>query len=177
MNLFSSAGVAAGLLIGIIIVIILYKIVNTNHRAKTEYDERQQVIRGRGYMYGFYAFVIVECILLVLSIGEIPLPLSDFILHFCSIIIGCMVLCCYCIWKGAYWGINNNPKRYAIVFIALCILNAIPVIGAAAGGELIQDGRPGFAFVNLIVLIMFGVISVELIVKHIVDQRSATGEE
>ncbi len=177
MNIFKSTGVAVGLLVGLLIALVIFKVVNMNHRALTEYDERQKVIRGRGYMYGFYAIVIFECILLIFSAGEIPLPVSDFILHFCSIMIGAFVLCIYCIWKGAYWGINNNPKRYTAVFIALCLLNAIPVIGAATHGGLIRNGEPEFAVVNLVVLILFGVIAAELIIKRMVDQRSETGEE
>ena len=177
MNVFTASCIAAGLVFGLVIAVIILKLVNPNHRAKTEYDERQKVIRGRGYMYGFYTIVIFECIQVIFSAGKIPMPVSDFVLHFCSIMLGCLVLCVYCIWNGAYWGINNNPKRYMAVFAAVCLLNAIPVIGAATHGGLIRDGESVTPIVNLMVLIMFGVIAVELLIKQMVDRRAETGEE
>ena len=130
MNISASFGVAVGILVGIIIVIICLKLTNKNHKVKTEYDERQLIIRGRAYRYAFYTVIIYECCMLVLGIGEITLPIKDYMLHFGGICLGCVVLACYSIWNDVYWGLNNSPKRYIALFAATAALNMIPVIGS-----------------------------------------------
>ena len=60
MNVFKSAGFVIGIVIGLIACVVLFKISNTNHKSKTEYDERQQVIRGKAYRYAFYVLAVYE---------------------------------------------------------------------------------------------------------------------
>ena len=176
MNIMSSAGVTAGIFIGIFIVLLLFKLVNTNHKSRTEYDERQKEIRGIGYMYGFYTIVIYECVMLVLSIGGLQLPVEDFVLHFGGIMLGCTVLGSYCIWHGAYWGLNNNPKRYAVIIVILALLNAIPVFGSIKSGSFFENGRAGVPLVNVLVLIMLLFFAAELLLKHLADRSSEEKE-
>ena len=175
MNLSASFGVAIGMLVGLVIVVICLKLVNRNHRAKTEYDERQVIIRGRGYRYAFYSIVIYECCMLILGIGEISLPIKEYMLHFGGICLGCVVLACYSIWNDVYWGLNNSPKRYIVLFAATAVLNAIPVIGSVKGGTFIENGKFGTPFINVMVLVMLLILAVTLLVKYIADHRR--GEE
>lgn len=170
MNIFASTGVAVGILVGLIVAVIVVKFANTNHKFTTEYDERQKELRGRGYMFGFYAIVIYECVMLVLGIGKIPLPVDDYLIHFGGILTGVTVLCVYCIWKGIYFGLNNDRKRYAVVFVVITALNAVPVIRAAADGTLVKDGQFSLEFLNLMILVMVAVIGVTLLVRSAADR-------
>ena len=54
MNAVASYGMVFGLMIGLVIAVILLKFANKDHRFKTQYDERQESIKGRGYKYSFY---------------------------------------------------------------------------------------------------------------------------
>ena len=110
-NIFKSAGVAAGIVVGLIVAIALFAIANNNRKIKTEYDERQQKVRGDAYRYAFYTVIICEVILFILAFGEISLPVPAYVLHFAGMIAGVLVLSGYCIWKDAYWGLNNNRRR------------------------------------------------------------------
>jgi len=171
MNIYSSFGVVIGLIVGLIIAVICFKYANTNHKAKTEYDERQKVIRGQAYMYGFYTVLVFECLMLVISIGRLPLPVDEYILHFMGIILGCTVLAVYSIWHDVYWGLNNNRRRYSIVFIICAAINAIPVIASLRTGTLIVNSKPSSAFINLLVLIMLLILAIELLIKQIADKK------
>ena len=71
MNIFKSTGVAVGLMVGLMIAVIIFKVANTNHKAKTEYDERQKEIRGKAYMYAFYTVVALECVMMIVDIGGV----------------------------------------------------------------------------------------------------------
>ncbi len=176
MNIFRSAGFAVGLMIGLVLIVILFKLINKDHKLKTEYDERQKIIRGKAYMYSFYAIIAYEVVMILFDLAEVSFPLQGSILHFGAILFGCMVLACYSIWTGAYWGLNNDRKKYAVIFVILGIFNLVPVWAAYKSGELIQNGRLGTPFINLMVVIMMFVLGAEMIVKLIVDARTAEEE-
>lgn len=171
-NIYKSAGVAVGIVIGLIVAIALILIANNNRKFKTEYDERQLKVRGDAYRYAFYTVMIWEVILFVLAIGEFTLPLPDYVLHFAGLMVGIMVLSGYCIWRDAYWGLNNNRKRYGIILVLAGLLNAIPLLGV-----LTNSGDEPFPYVNLLVCVMLLVVGVELLVKHLLDKRAEDAED
>ena len=166
-----SAGFTVGLAVGIILVVLLLKFANTNHKKETEYGERQKAIRGRGYMFAFYTMMIYEAIMIFFGMSGVTLPVAPIAIHFTGIVLGGMVLASYCVWKDAYWGLNNNLKRYAVVFLATAALNAIPLISSVkSGGKLdLMDGP----ILNLICLVMLGVLGVEFLVKYLKDKDGA----
>ena len=176
MNMFRSAGMAVGLLVGLILVAVFFKIANRDHKAKTDYDERQKEIRGNGYRYAFYTLVIYDTVLIFMEVAEISLPVELYQLIFGGIVLAGMVLAGYTVWKGAYWGQNNNRRRYALVFLATGLLNAIPVIGAVKTGGLIRDGRFQSAMLNVICLVMLVCLGVLLLLREYLDKKEA-GEE
>ncbi len=172
MNIFKSLGVVIGMIIGLIICVVIFKYSNKDHKVKSEYDERQQEIRGKGYQRAFYTAMILEAVMLVLQIGNLPLPFEPYQAHAAVIFISCTVLCCYTVWKGAYWGLNNNRKRYFIILSAMLVLNAIPVIGAAAHGELLEDGKLAPAFINLLAFAMLIVIGIVMLLRNYLDKKA-----
>lgn len=175
MNVFKSAGVAVGLLVGLIIAVIIFKVVNTNHKVKTEYDERQREIRGKAYMYAFYTVLVCECVMMIIDIGGIKLPFESYLLHFASMLAGCIVLCCYSIWHDVYWGLNNDPRRYSVLFIFIILLNLIPIIGAVKSGTLMENGKFGLPFLNIMVIVMMAIIGIVFLAKNFADGQR--GEE
>ena len=116
--------------------------------------------------YAFYTVLICEVILFILAFGEFSLPVPEYVLHFAGILIGCLVLSGYCIWKDAYWGLNNNRKRYGIILVVAGLLNAIPLLGGLSHSDSFD-----FPYVNLMVCIMLLVVGLELLLKHMLDRR------
>ena len=168
-NILKSAGLAAGIAVGLIVAVALILIANNNRKIKTQYDERQLKVRGDAYRYGFYTVLVWEAILFVLSYGEFTYPVPEHVLHFAGIILGILVLSGYSIWKDAYWGLNNNRRRYGIILVAAGLLNALPLIGALRGGDV--------SYVNLMVCVMLLVVGIELLVKHVLDKRAESAED
>ena len=177
MKLEVSAGITTGLIVGLVIAFALLKIANTNHKMKTEYDERQQSIRGRGYMYAFYTLLFFEVVKMILSAGEVELPIEPYALDCIGLILGCTVLGTYCIWNDVYWGLNNNKKTYYIIFALCIIFNIIPIAGQAANGTLVEDGKIGLPILNIMVLFMIIVLGAELIIKKIIGDRNSEQED
>ena len=171
-NIYKSAGVTVGIVVGLIVAFVLILIANNNRKFKTDYDERQLKVRGDAYRYAFYTVMIWEVVLIVLAFGEITLPFPDYVLHFAGLIAGIIVLSGYCIWRDAYWGLNNNRKRYGIILVVAGLLNAIPLFGVLADME-----NNSFAYVNLLACVMLLVVGVELLLKHVLDKRAEDAED
>ena len=168
-NIFKSAGLAVGIAVGLVVAVVLILLANNNRKFKTQYDERQLKVRGDAYRYAFYTVLVWEAILFVLSYGEFTYPIPEHVLHFAGIILGVLVLSGYSIWKDAYWGLNNNRRRYGVILVVAGLLNALPLIGALRGGD--------FPYVNLLCCVMLLFVGIELLVKHLVDRRSDSGED
>lgn len=49
MSIAYLAGGLVGILIGLVLVAILIRYVRTDKKIKAKYDERQELIRGRGF--------------------------------------------------------------------------------------------------------------------------------
>ena len=107
--------------------------------------------------------------MMIIDIGGISFPFENYLLHFASILAGYIVLCCYSIWHDVYWGLNNDPRRYSLIFIFTGILNLIPIIGAVKSGTLMENGKFGLPFMNILVMIMLIAIGICFLVKHIAD--------
>lgn len=168
-------GVVAGIVVGLIIAIFVVKGFNKDGKFKTQYDEKQEIARGKGFKYALYCTLVYEAIMCILSIGDINLPLDNFSLHFLAIFIGIVVLETYCIFNDAFIGLNTNGKRYAIVCVFVAIIN---FLSAIAG--FVQNSKAGTniipsTFANLMVGIMFLLIGIEFVIKLIIDKKK--GEE
>ncbi len=166
MEVFKMAAFAIGLMVGLIVCVFIFKFANMDHRIKTEYDERQKALKGRGYMFGFYAMAIWEAVVSVaIGIGEVSFPMPEYALHVIGIFVGITVVCIYAIWTGAYWGLNNDKKRYAGVFILLLFINAYPVVM-----YFYSSIKVDFPYVNLVTSLMIIAIGVTAVVRAIVDK-------
>ena len=171
-NIYKSAGLAFGILVGLIIAVVLITVANKNKKFKTEYDERQLKVRGDAYRYAFYTVVIWEAVLFILAFGEFTLPVSAYILHYAGILAGIIVLSGYCIWKDAYWGLNNNRKSYGIILVIAGLLNAFPLFSRLTSPDLSD-----FPYINTLTCVMLLVVGIELLLKHMIDRRADKAED
>ena len=110
--------------------------------------------------------------MIVLAYGDFHLPVPDLALHFAGIIAGVIVLSTICIWKDAYWGLNNNRRSYGIILLVAGLFNAIPVVGRLSGAV-----SSDFPYVNLLCCVMLVVVGAELLLKQLADKRAESAEE
>jgi hypothetical protein len=164
-----------GIFVAIILSIVIMKFTNTDKKIKTQYDERQEIIRSRGYKYSFYAMLIIEVLFMCIKIADIKLPVNDFLLHLLAMLFGCLVLCVYSIWNDAYWGLNNDRKKYIIIYALVTLFNVAPIVAAFLEGDFRTEGWDALPITNIVVVIWLALIAAAALVKKIVDSRS--GEE
>ena len=169
-------GAAIGVAVGLIICVIVFKWFNKDHKVKTQYDEMQEKERGNAYKYAFWAALICEAVLAVISMGDVELPFSGVAVHFLVIFVSVIVQASYSIWHNAYRGMNTNTARFAVFAVIISIINFIPPVMAIAAGEFVVDGKLQTPFINLLCGLMFIIIGLEILIKRVVD-KTAPEEE
>ena len=168
-------GVLSGIVLGLILCIIIFRVCNKDNRLKSEYDERQLIARGKAYKAGFYTVVGYLACLTLFFMSEIAIPFTTPVLAFFGIALGVSVVAGYSIWKGAYWGLNNNRTRYAVVFVICAIINLGAGITAIVNGYALL-GFQG-PIINLICGIMLLVIGIASLVKNLINPEKDADEE
>ncbi len=158
-NYGRSVGMVIGVVIGLVLAVILLRYMNKNHKMRTEYDEMQKGIRNQGYKYAFYTVIIFEALLCLLT-GFITIPAEPIVIHFAPIFLGIVVQACYCIWKGAYVGLNTNIRRYMAVAVFATLINLLAFVMALKTGSLVKDGILQAPAVNLLCAVMFAVLGI-----------------
>ena len=167
-----SVGVASGIIVGLIICIFLIKYMNRDNKLKTEYDERQEAVRGKGYTFGFWGCMAGAALVMILDCGGFEIA-NRFVMDFFIIFVGLIVQVTYCIWNDGYYGINTNRKRFYIISIIAALCNLLSVIGNIKGGSFIVYGVLQDSGVNFLIVVLFIVIGVELIIKERIDHEES----
>ena len=167
-----SIGLAVGVLVGLIIALVLLRYMNRDHKARTEYDEMQKAIRNQGYMYAFYTVIIFEGLLCLVP-SFVRIPAEPIVVHFVPIFLGIAVQACYCIWKGAYVGLNTNLKRYMVIAVVASLINFLSFFMAWKSGSLVQGGVLQAPFVNLLCALLFAVLGVVGLLRLAADRKEA----
>lgn len=163
-------GILVGIVVGLILTVIFMKSINRDGKLKTEYDERQKEARGRGYMYGFFATIITNGLLMVLSIS-CDIEVLGISLYFIPILIGIIAQVTYCVFNDAYVGLNNNMTRFFVGMTFITAFNFFVGIKALTDGELIVDGKFQGAFVNILCGSIFLILIVEMLIKKLIDRN------
>lgn len=168
---------AIGVMCGLIIVVVGFRLLmkkfklSTDGDTKTKYDERQMIERGKGYRCAFFAYIIYNCIFLILDFGfDIQFAGMGMIM-ICGILVASATHVIYCIFHEAYWGLNNNVKNYLVILIIAAALNFVIGIGNLVSGEMMEGGVLSYSVINLIVAVFVAVILVALLIKWLRDKR------
>lgn len=163
-------GVIVGIFFGLCLAVLLLWVCNRKGQIRTQYDERQKLVRAGGYKIGFWVITIYECVLAILGIGEVVIPVEAPVLHFGGIICGITALGIYSVWKDAYWGLNNDKRRYTILFVVCGAINLLSGVMSIVDGRIMNDGMVSLPAMNLLCGLMILVLGIALGVKSLVSK-------
>ena len=173
MNIAKLLGFSIGIIVGIVLAIIIFMKANKNGKVKTEYDERQTLIRGLGYKYSFYGTIIAIAVIGLLEDMGITIPATPFVKQFIAIAIGLLIMITYCIFNDGYWGLNNDTYKYTIAFILIFASNLICTIASIVTGSMFEDGLLQVNGTNLICTVLFLILGIEVLIKKQLDKKEA----
>ena len=172
-----STSYGAGLAFGIVTALIVFALVWKFSRKslKGTFDERQELVRGRGYKYACFTMLgLLVLDLLIESLDAFEtLPVTRSLAIFIMILAGVMVYALYCIKNDSYFGVGTDTRTYRAVMWIVIVCNAISGFSGLREGA-IEDGKLAFGpCASLLFCLAFVIIMISISVK----QRSAAKEE
>ncbi|RVU70592.1 MULTISPECIES: hypothetical protein [Lactobacillus] len=99
---------ALGIIFGIALVVIIGITGISSHTKK--YDERQDVIRNRGYKYGYFTLLITSLVAFCLQETSFYAANKSTI-YLATIFLSVLVVSVYDILHGAYFAFNEKSKK------------------------------------------------------------------
>ena len=172
-----STNYAMGLAFGIVTALIVFAIVwkFSKKSMKGTFDERQELVRGRGYKYACFTMLgLLTLDLLAESFGAFEtLPVTRTLAVFFMILAGVMVYALYCIKNDSYFGVGTDTRTYRAVMWIVIVCNAISGFSGLKDGALV-DGKLSFGpCASLMFCLAFVIIMISLSIK----QRKMADEE
>lgn len=166
-------GLAAGIVFGVIIVVIVVNI-RKKKGISCSYDERQIAARGKAYKYGFFTFLIYFAlygIFQMLTEGKYVTSLVGITIGIC---VAVFVFASNAVWNDAYFSIQESPRYYMGLFLAVGLLNLVNGVRGIIG-----HGGEGMIQENIMCLsagVMFLLLMAVAIVKRQKDKREGEAE-
>jgi len=169
--------IAAMVIIGIIISIIIIKACNSNGKFKTDYDERQKLMLGKSYKCAMITAWVLMAVYIVIDMGGVVLPVENAVIVFTILLISLMVEVMYSVWTDAYWGRNNKLGSYIAMFIVVTLINLSSGVSSVMDGTMIVDGILTTKVIGFECALIFIVFGIEILVKKIVEKKANGAEE
>ncbi|MCM1288002.1 MAG: hypothetical protein NC240_06790 [Clostridium sp.] len=168
--------ISSGFFIGFLVAWIATVVLAVYRRRKKsngtdDYDERQQLVRYRGYQYCFFIMVaFLACTCLVESVMDKHVIDTDAV-AIIGICLSVGVHVSYCIWNEGYFPVNHNRKSYIVMAVALSILYISFSIEAIKRGEVIVDGVLTGGCTSLACAAVFTITCIVLLLKSAMDKK------
>lgn len=156
---------------GIVLTALMLAFTKKGDSTKNQFDERQEIVRGKGFKLGFFTILISNLLFIVMKSLDVVLFSEMEVAMFISIIAGAAVYVCYCIWNDGYFALNENKKSLMIVFCLMGVSNLLLGVGNIISGDAVVDGAFTFRSINLFCAILFMIIFVTLLIKRLMDGK------
>ncbi len=160
-------------LIALLLFAVILALLNRNKGRNKDFDERQTLVRGRGYKYGFCTLLLaIAVILAMITFDVLPRELTFFSLC-AALFLGLFVFCAYNIWHDAFFGLHQKPGTYLLICLAVMLANLLwPVISLIEGASLRSLLAPS-ACPNLLFAVLFFLIALTILGKLLADRKEA----
>lgn len=177
----NSPAYAAGLAVGIAVALIIFGIAYIFNKKglKGKYDERQELIRGRGYKYAFFTTISLLAAYLVADVGGFidKTPMTHSLAIFFILIVVVIVYALYAIHNDAYFGVGMDARSYKALMWVIIVMNGVSAYMQSRDG-LIVDGKLVFGPCSQILFVIaFAAILISLHVRKAQLNKEDIDEE
>lgn len=157
-----------GIAVGFFTVTLLVLFRNRLSKDKQDcYDERQVIVRGKGYQYAF--FTTMGLLMLYAAFAE---PIEKYmeagIIPLAILLFSGLILMGYCLFHDAFWGlISKKNKRMGVTVWALySVLNIMHIVDNSSPDKMWIAGRLSSRFmVPLLLSIFFAIALILMLLK------------
>lgn len=177
MNIYAILGTLTGALVGTVLLFIIMKYSNTNGKTKSEYDERQKLVRGKAYSVSAKSMIACCFILMILDMGGLKIPVQNCVIYVAIIMVGAVFQCTYCVRHGGYWAINNNKRRYVICFLLCAVIFTFLGVLISYKAGIVIDGELGFTAIIGLCAIVFWILGIAVFIQEHTDRKAAEEDD
>lgn len=164
------------LLLPIIILIFLVAFVliisRLTKNKNCNFDERQELIRGRAYKYAFFTYLIYGVGYSAVS----SLLEKDFMTTSTAFMVGLyislIVFAVYNIWNDSFFAFNQKPVSYISLFFIVTICSGIGSITSIRDGSIIENGSLTLDCIGTVCAIAFAIILITMLIKMILNKKA-----
>ena len=162
----------------IVIVAVIAVVFKKIRGQSCQYDERQKLVRGKGYQISFITVILLNFLYACFLYGITKDIVAPQLVVMAIGFIGVMVYSVYCVFNDAYLQVGQNYGygRWSALLVLVVIVNLIAAYFNREEGIIVNGFATGFSM-NLMIAIIFLVILVSVMIKAILDKKGAAHEE
>ena len=164
MNYFN-LGIAVGVFAGSLLVLFRNRLSKNKQDC---YDERQVIVRGKGYQYAF--FTTMGLLMLYAAFAEpIEKYLEAGIIPLAILLFSGLILMGYCLFHDAFWGLSSKKNKSMVVTVwaLFSILNIMHIVDNSSPDKMWIAGRLSSRFMlPLLLSIFFAIALILMLLKN-----------
>lgn len=164
--------VAVFLVLFLIIMIIRKKLTGNNEH----YDERQILVRGKGYKISFMTTILLNVFYAVFFYGPTKDIVSPQFVVITIALIGIAIYAIYCIFNDAYLQVGQKVGTWMTLIAFVIACNLLAFFANSTKG-FTEDGLATGSSINLMLAVLFGAILVSFLIKRFMEKRGDSHEE
>lgn len=164
-------------LVGVSLGIFLLTLSLKGRSPKRVYDERQELIRGRGYRLAFLTMAAYCGIMMILEISGVKVFMERAVELGLGVLIGLGVHVVYCIRKDGYYAMNESIRRRIGVVTGLVVFNGLNVVFMIKSGGVLRDGELTFHGFVIFTFIFLVIMLVSLVLRYVVLVKKEQNED
>ncbi|MCR4902105.1 MAG: hypothetical protein K6A23_04540 [Butyrivibrio sp.] len=170
-----SSAYVAGYIVGIVVFVVVFLVAwiigkKVLRKGTEHYDERQILIRGKGYKISFMTTILINifysCFLYDLT-KEIVSPQ---LVVLGTAFLGVAVYSIYCIFNDAYVEVGQNITKWLALVVFVIAANVVAAISNMDRGFKSTGIVTGYD-INILVAVVFSVILVAMLIKLAIDKK------
>ena len=153
------------------IVVLMLVATSRNKKIKRTYDERQELVRGKGFKYAFYTVITLNMLYGIVLIAFERLPIEASLVTFLVTICGVGVYAWYCILNDGYFAINEKRKETIVCLSAIGIFNLVIGISTMVDKGFFEDGVLTYNCMNFVCGLFMIFTTFVILIKGYMDKR------
>ena len=165
--------IVCGMLIGFFLVAIVLTLAVKGDDKKAQFDERQELVRGRGFKYGFAGFIGYNLVVYAMDLLGVNLHMRPAISSLICVLIGATIYAGYCIWNDGYFALNQKRGIILTLIGVGGILNLAFGIAAIVNETIWINDQLSIHSMNLFCGIMCIVLWSIMLAKYLKDRKEA----
>ena len=155
-----------------IAIISLFILLFRSKTRSAEYDERQVIIRGKGFKYAYYTMSLSLFVFSLLQLNGVLSKVDTMVVFSICLLVSLCVFVNYCIFKDAFFGFNQSGKSVSFYIVSGIIFSTILVKDILNSGFQFE-----YNITQLCLCLLYLSIGITSLLKNQIDRRESIDEK